>query len=74
MSSQLSDRDKRLLRAGGETIPGTKKYEGGVFANGVNNDFVILSVVEPATDKVITTKRLDPLTLNQKPICAYIHP
>ena len=46
MASQLSDRDRLLLRVRGEIIPGTKKYEGGVYGNGYQNDFVILKVVE----------------------------
>ena len=68
MASQLSDRDKLLLKAGGEFVPGSRKYEGGVFGSPSGDglkDFVILKVVEPATERLITSKRLDPLILNE---------
>ena len=62
MSSKLSERDKILLKAGGTFIPGTRKYEGGVFGNGEENDYVLLSVVEPTTDRIILTKEIEPVT------------
>jgi len=66
MASQISERDKQLLRAGGETTPGTKSYEGGIFGSvngGGLTDFVILKIVEPSTNRLITSKRLDPLII-----------
>ena len=62
MSSKLSDRDKILLKAGGTFVPGTRKYEGGIYGNSEDNDYVILSVIEPATDRVILTKEIEPRT------------
>ena len=60
MSSKLTARDKKLLKAGGTFIPGSRKYEGGVFGEN-DNDYVFLSVIEPSTNRVIITKKLDPL-------------
>ena len=62
MSSKLSDRDKILLKAGGTFTPGTRKYEGGVYGNGEDRDYALLSIIEPSTDRVILTKELEPTT------------
>jgi len=67
MASKLSIRDKQLLDTGRKFKPGTKKYEGGLFGSQLadlmgSEDFVLLSVVEPSTDRVITTKEIPPIT------------
>ena len=74
MASQISERDKQLLRAGGETTPGTKSYEGGIFGSvngGGLTDFVILKIVEPSTNRLITSKRLDPLIIQNNIGCPW---
>jgi len=68
MASKLTPRDKQLLKAGNKFRPGTAKYEGGVFgANG--DDYVLLSVIEPATNRIIITKELEPNTINDDIVC-----
>ena len=62
MSSKLSERDKILLKAGGTFVPGTRKYEGGIFGNSEDNDYVLLSIIEPTTDRIILTKEIEPVT------------
>ena len=65
MSSKLSERDKILLKAKiGTFVPGTRKY-GGMFGNSEENDYVLLSVVEPTTDRIILTKEIEPVTQNE---------
>ena len=60
MSSKLSNRDKQLLKTGGTFIPGTRKFEGGPFGSGEENDFIKLSIIEPTTNRIITSKEVQP--------------
>ena len=60
MASKLSNRDKQLLKTGGTFIPGTRRFEGGPFGNGEENDFIRLSIIEPTTGRVITSKEVEP--------------
>ena len=68
MASKLSTRDKQLLRAGNKFRPGTAKYEGGVFGDN-GDDYVLLSVIEPATNRIIIKKELEPNTINDDIVC-----
>ena len=68
MSSKLSERDKILLKAGGTFVPGTRKYEGGIFGNSEDNDYVLLSIIEPTTDRIILTKEIEPVTQGDRVI------
>ena len=71
MSSKLSKRDKKLLDTGRKITPGTAKYEGGLFGGvtkygyEATEDFVQISVIEPATDRVIISKEIAPLIMNE---------
>ena len=60
MASKLSNRDKQLLKTGGNFIPGTRRFEGGPFGNGEENDFIKLSIIEPTTGRIITSKEVEP--------------
>jgi len=60
MSSKLSARDKQLLKIGGTVVPGTRRFEGGPFGNGEENDFIKLSIIEPTTNRIITSKEVQP--------------
>ena len=66
MSSKLTERDKILLKAGGMFTPGTRKYEGGPFGTQLADirgaeDYVLISVIEPSTGRVILSKELEPI-------------
>ena len=60
MASKLSNRDKQLLKTGGNFIPGTRRFEGGPFGNGEENDFIKLSIIEPTTGRIINSKEVEP--------------
>jgi len=60
MSSKLSERDKQILKVGGTFIPGTRRFEGGPFGNGEENDYIKLSIIEPTTNRIITSKEVAP--------------
>lgn len=60
MASKLSNRDKQLLKVGGTFVPGTRRFEGGPFGNGEENDFIKLSIIEPTTNRIITSKEVEP--------------
>ena len=68
MSSKLSDRDKILLKEGGTFIPGTRKYEGGIFNNSEENDYVVLSIIEPTTGRIILSKEIEPVSQGDRVI------